>query len=156
MAGRRRSKRGGSGDAGVGFLILFIVGLFVTYWKQILLLIVIVGIAVCIYLVLKQVGRRLIERRVSFRNSQQKAALPEPMQSMSLTQATPEKAELVNEAKPTTIHLVSAAEQTAIIQEVIDPKQAGEHPIFTPRPSPDVSEHLEAKLRELEEKIKGR
>ncbi len=156
MAGRRRSKHSGSGDAGVGFLILFIIGLVVTYWKQILLLIVIVGIAVCIYLVLKQIGRRSLERRVSFRNSQQNAALPELVQSVSLTQATPEMAELVNEAKPTTIQLVSAAEQTAAVQATNDPKQAGEHPTFIPRPLPASAEQLEAKLRSLEEKIKGR
>ena len=76
--------------------------------------------------------------------------------TINQTIARRQGSELLNETKPTTPVISAAAKQMAIIQEVADPKQAGEHPIFTPRPSPDVSEHLEAKLRELEEKIKGK
>ena len=81
MAGRRRSKSGGSSDFATGILILFVIGVVITYWKIILLVLLIIGMGVLIYSLIKYVvstptTQNLVNKGPDIHINPQKPALP--------------------------------------------------------------------------------
>lgn len=55
MAGRHKSKSGNPSDLAMVILILFVIGVVITYWKTILLVLFIIGTGVLIYALIKYV-----------------------------------------------------------------------------------------------------